>query len=153
MHSRIRQHQVTKGEAMRKVGCTVSLAILAVLVGVSASAHHSGTTYFDLSRTIEHSNVTVVSYDLVNPHGRLVYVFTDEAGNKVEWGGELPAANNVRRGGLGDFALKPGQKLTSVTGSPSRSGSKFMRLDRVVFENGDIAQITGKPGIVRAGAQ
>ena len=139
---------------MRKVGCTVSLAILAVLVGVSASAHHNGNTYFDLSRTIEHRNVTVVSYDLVNPHGRLVYVFTDEAGNKVEWGAELPAANNVRRTGLGDLVFQPGQKLPSVVGSPSRSGANFMRIDRAVFENGDIAHLTGpKPGIVRAGAQ
>jgi hypothetical protein len=138
---------------MRKLGGAVSLATLAVLVGVSASAHHSAATYFDLSTTIEHRNVTVVSYDLVNPHGRLVYVLTDEAGNKVEWGGELPSANNVRRRGLGELAFKPGERLTSVTGSPSRSGSNFMRLDRVVFENGDVAQITGSNlGIVRAGA-
>jgi hypothetical protein len=139
---------------MKRLGFAVSFATLAVLVGFSASAHHSGTTYFDLSATIEHTDVTVVSYDLVNPHGRLVYAFTDEAGNEVEWGGELPSANIVRSRGLGELAFRPGEKLTSVTGSPGRSGSNFMRLERVVFENGDVAQITGSNlGIVRAGAQ
>ena len=108
---------------MSRLGFAISFATLAVLVGVSASAHHSGTTYFDLSATIEHEDVTVVSYDLVNPHGRLVYTFTDDAGNEVEWAGELPSANNVRRR-MGELTFRPGETLTSVTGSPSRSGSR-----------------------------
>jgi hypothetical protein len=127
---------------------------LTLFIGFPATAHHNGGTYFDTTAEIEHTNATVVAYNLVNPHGRLVYTITDSNGNEVEWGGELPSANNVRRRGLGGDLFKPGDKLASVTGAPSRSGANFMRLSRVVFTNGDIAQITGRnPGVTRAGSQ
>jgi hypothetical protein len=127
---------------------------LTLFIGFPATAHHNGATYFDTAVEIEHTGATVVVYDLVNPHGRLVYTFADEDGNEVEWSGELPSANNVRRRGLDGELFKPGDKLSSVTGAPSRSGANFMRLSRVVFANGDIAQITGRnAGILRAGSQ
>ncbi len=129
----------------------LSLGALLALV-LPATAHHSGSAYFDLAATIEHHDVTVVSYILVNPHGRLTYRFTDEAGNEQEWDGELSSANNLRRAGLGGEIFNPGDKLTLVTGSPSRSGSNFMRLTRAEFENGDVAQLVGPDaGITRAG--
>lgn len=126
-----------------------SLAVLGLLTALPALAHHNGLTYFDLSNTIEHTDVTVVSYQLVNPHGRLVYVLTDESGNEVEWTAELPSSNNMRRRGLGSDLFKPGDRLRSVAGAPSRSGANFMRVDRVVFENGDVAQITGNDAGVK----
>ncbi len=135
---------------MRKLPALSTLALLGLLVAVPVVAHHSGVAYFDLDSTVEHTNVTVVAYDLVNPHGRLVYTFTDADGKEVQWAGELPSANNARRRGLGGELFKPGDKLVSVTGSPSRSGSNFMRLERVVFDNGDIANITGpNTGVIR----
>jgi hypothetical protein len=125
-----------------------------LFIGVPATAHHNGATYFDTAAKIELTNATVVAYNLVNPHGRLVFTITDEDGNEVEWGGELPSANNVRRRGLGGELFKPGDKLASVSGAPSRSGANFMRLDRVEFANGDVAQITGRnTGVTRAGSQ
>lgn len=127
---------------------------LMLLIGFSATAHHNGATYFDISTELEHSDATVVSYDLVNPHGRLVYVFMDDEGNEVEWRAELPSANNARRRGLGGDLFRPGDRLTALTGSPSRSGANFMRLTRVLFANGDVAQITGRnAGVVRAGTE
>ena len=153
MHPRVRRYSVRVGR-FRELGVAFPLTTAALFLGFSVKAHHNGTTYFDLAVEVEHEDVTVVSYDLVNPHGRLVYRFTDEAGNELEWAGELPSANNVRRRGLGGELFKPGDKLTSATGSPSRSGSNFMRLTRAVFANGDVAQITGpNPGITRAGAE
>jgi hypothetical protein len=60
----------------------------------------------------------------------------------------------MRRRGLGGEIFQPGDKLASVTGSPSRSGSNFMRLTRAVFENGDVAQVVGRDaGVTRAGAE
>lgn len=128
------------------------LSLAALLFAVPVAAHHSGVAYFDLDASVEHTDVTVVSYQLVNPHGRLVYTFTAEDGSEVEWSGEMPSANNARRRGLGGEIFKPGDRLVSVTGSPALSGSNFMRLERVVFANGDVAQITGRnAGITRAG--
>ena len=128
-------------------------ATLTLFIGFPATAHHNGATYFDTSVALEHNDATVVSYDLVNPHGRLVYVFMDDAGNEVQWSAELPSANNARRRGLGGELFKPGDRLAAITGSPSRSGANSMRLTRVVFTNGDVAQITGRnAGVTRAGA-
>ncbi len=127
---------------------------LILFIGSGATAHHNGATYFDTSAQLEHNDATVISYDLVNPHGRLVYVFLDDDGNVVEWSAELPRANNARRRGLGGDLFKSGDRLAAVTGSPSRSGANFMRLTRVVFSNGDVAQITGRnAGVIRAGAE
>ncbi len=124
------------------------------MVAVPATAHHSGSTYFDTDAVIEHTDVTVISYDIVNPHGRLVFVFTNDAGDEVEWRGELASANNLRRRGLGGEIFSAGDKLSSVTGAPSRNGANFMRLSRAVFANGDVAQLTGRnAGVTRAGAE
>ena len=137
---------------IRKPGYSLLFATLTLFIEFPAIAHHNGATYFDTSVALEHNDATVVSYDLVNPHGRLVYVFMDDAGNEVQWSAELPSANNARRRGLGGELFKPGDRLAVVTGSPSRSGSNSMRLTRVVFTNGDVAQITGRnAGVIRAG--
>ena len=137
------------GKMMRKLKF-LSMSVL--LFSVPAAAHHSGVAYFDLDTKVEHTDVTVVSYALVNPHGRLVYTFTADDGTEIQWSGEMPSANNARRRGLGGELFKPGDRLRSVTGSPALSGSNFMRLERVVFDNGDVAQITGRnAGIIRAG--
>ena len=123
-----------------------------VLFAVPVAAHHSGSTYFDVDATIELTDVTVVSYDLVNPHGRLVFIVTAEDGTEVEWSAEMPSANNARRRGLGGEIFKPGDRLRSVSGPPARSGNPSMRLSRAVLANGDVAQITGpNAGITRAG--
>lgn len=128
------------------------LSLSALLFAVPVAAHHSGVAYFDLDTTVEHMDATVVSYDLVNPHGRLVYTFTAEDGTQVQWTGEMPSANNARRRGLGGELFKPGDRLRSVMGAPALSGSNFMRLERVVLANGDVAQITGpNAGVTRAG--
>ncbi|MBT5031462.1 MAG: hypothetical protein HOM55_04100 [Proteobacteria bacterium] len=137
---------------MRKHRIVVLFAALGIFIGLPVAAHHSGVTYFDVEAEIVQHDATVVEYVIVNPHGRLVYTFTDEAGNEQEWSGELASANNLRRRGLGGEVFKPGDKLVTVTGSPSRSGANFMRLTRVDFENGDVAQLTGaNAGITRAG--
>jgi hypothetical protein len=130
----------------------ISIVALGVLIGFPAMAHHSGVAYFDLEVEIVQHDATVVEYVLVNPHGRLTYTFNDEAGVQQEWTGELASSNNLRRLGLGGEILKPGDKLKTVTGSPARSGTNFMRLSRVDFENGDVAQLVGpNAGITRSG--
>ncbi len=116
---------------------------LALLAGLPVVAHHNGGTYFDTATTIEHSDATVVSYAIVNPHGRLHYTLTDAEGNEQEWSAELASANNLRRRGLGGEIFKPGDRLVSVSGNPSRSGANFMRLERAEFADGTVATFTG----------
>lgn len=119
--------------------------ILAALTGFAATAHHS-PTYFDADVEVVHENVTVVGYKIANPHGILVYVLTDAGGNEVEWNAELPSANFLRRGGLDEATLSPGDTLTVVIGSPGVEGwtrQNLIRLTRAEFPNGDVATFTG----------
>ena len=118
-------------------------ALLVLLVGLPASAHHNGATYFDTSTTIEHIDATVVAYAIVNPHGRLSYTFVDAEGNEQEWSAELASANNLLRRGLGGEIFKPGDQLVSVSGNPSRSGANFMRLASAEFADGTVANFSG----------
>ena len=67
--------------ATRVLGPVIS----GILIGLPATAHHSGATYFNLDEEVVHENVTVVAYHVVNPHGRLIYLVTDDAGNEVQW--------------------------------------------------------------------
>ena len=137
---------------MKTIMTGVTAACALFLAGLPATAHHSGAAYFDLQSNIEHTNATVVSYDIVNPHGRLVYTITDEDGNEVEWSGELASANNLRRSGLGGEIFSPGDQLALVVGNPALSGANFSRLTRVEFANGDVAHLAGRnAGIRRTG--
>ncbi len=130
---------------MRCLGSAASSTLLGALIGLQANAHHS-PTYFDSAVEVVHEDVTVVAYEVENPHGILVYVVTDDEGNEVEWNAELPSANFLRRGGLSNGTLSPGDKLTVVIGSPGVAGltrSNLIRLARAEFPNGDVATFTG----------
>ena len=138
--------------AMRYLSAYLSLVILISLAGFSATAHHNGGVYFDLSVELQHENVTVVDYQLFNPHGRLIYLVTDDGGNEVEWSAELASANNLRRSGIGNEVFHPGDKLKLVAGAPGLTEPNFMRLSRVELPNGDVAIFSGGgAGFRRAG--
>ena len=108
-------------QAMKYLGVGKIPFVLAALMGFPATAHHS-PTYFDADVEVVHENVMVVDYKIANPHGILIYVLTDAEGNEVEWNAELPSANFLRRGGLDEATLSPGDKLTVVIGSPGVAG-------------------------------
>lgn len=138
--------------AMRYLSACLSLVILISLAGFSATAHHNGGVYFDLNVELQHENVTVVDYQLFNPHGRLIYLVTDDDGNEMEWSAELASANNLRRSGIGNEMFRPGDKLKLVAGAPGLTEPNFMRLSRAEFPNGDVAIFSGGgTGIRRAG--
>ena len=128
-------------ERMKTLNLIVGLTILSMLYGLSAMAHHS-STYFDMEVEVTHEDVTVVDFQVANPHGLLVYTVVDDEGNAVEWNAELPSANFSRRGGVTESVLRPGDKLVAVIGAPGlpgRTREHLMRLARVEFPNGDTA--------------
>lgn len=129
---------------------------LGLCIALPVGAHHS-TTYFDTETQVVHEDVTVVRFDVANPHGILVYVVTDEAGNEQEWDAELPSANFTRRAGIDGSILSPGDKLTLVSGQPGlpgRTRERLMRLERAEFPNGDVATFTGiSATLTRAGEE
>ena len=128
----------------RSLDLVGSATLIAALAGVPAAAHHS-ITYFDLDAEVRHENVRVIDFQVANPHGLLVYVVTNEGGDEEEWHAELPSANFMRRGGMDESILRPGDELTVVVGQPGvpgRTRDRLMRLTRAEFPNGDFATLT-----------
>jgi hypothetical protein len=104
-------------------------------------AHHNTSVYFDPAVSIEYKDVTAVSFEVINPHTRLVFLATDEQGNEVEWTASTQSANVLRRMGIGADAISPGDKLT-VTASPHRNGLKLVLMTKVAWSNGDYAVLS-----------
>jgi hypothetical protein len=139
---------------MRQFGITLLITILSLLGARPAVSHHSREAYFDMDTLIEFSNVTAVTFKVVNPHSQLVFLVTDDQGNQVEWTAGAMSASHLRRAGVSTDLIRPGDQLT-VTGSPSRSDSNVMWLYTVVLPNGDVADlfeaITSGTDVVRPG--
>ena len=125
---------------MRQFGIALVIAILSLLGARPAVSHHSREAYFDMDTLIEFSNVTAVTFKVVNPHSQLVFLVTDDQGNQVEWTAGAMSASHLRRAGVSTDLIRPGDTLT-VTGSPSRSDSNVMWLYTVGLPNGDVADL------------
>ncbi len=120
----------------------VSTLVGACLLAASpVLAHHSTVTYYDPAVSIEYKDVTVVSFEVMNPHTRLVFIAADEHGNEVEWTASTQSANVLRRMGIGADVISPGDKLT-VTASPHREGLNLVLMTKVAWSNGDYAVLS-----------
>ena len=128
---------------MKSIKFLVFSAILFWFPGIPVSAHHS-VTYFDMETQVMHKNVTVVSFDVRNPHGVLFYALVNDDGDEEQWKAELPSANFVRRAGISPSALSPGDIVTleGWLGIPERTRERLIRLSRAKFPNGDVATFT-----------
>ena len=101
---------------------TASIAIGIVLListGVPATAHHSAAAQ-DFTKRVEMDGV-VKSWQIMNPHGKLVIQVTDAKGTRaIEL--ETHSRNNVYRAGYRDGMIKAGDKI-KVYIAPNRDGS------------------------------
>lgn len=121
---------------------TILLVAIVSLLGVHpVASHHSRDAYFDMDARLEFIDAIAVSFKLVNPHSQLVFMAKDEQGNDVEWTAAVHAASNLRRAGIRESLIRPGDKLT-VRGSPSRGDRKVMWLYTIVLANSDVADFS-----------
>lgn len=110
-------------------------AALLALLASPAPAHHNSAATYDLSASITIQG-TVKEFQLVNPHARIYLTVVDAKGESEDW--LLEGANGGvlrRRLGWTVDQLKPGQKIT-VTGAPSRDGSRRVEWRVIVLANG-----------------
>lgn len=134
---------------------TRALAAIFALAALPLAAHHS-STYFDMDVDLVHENVTVVEYEIENPHGILVYSFINDDGEEEIWDAELPSANFSRRGGVVPDLISPGDTVTITgwPGLPTRTRDNFVRLSRVDLADGSYATFTAiSANYVRAGEE
>jgi hypothetical protein len=114
--------------------------VLVLLLGAGvewaapALAHHSFAVHFDPEKQISVTG-KVQEFKFVNPHGVVFLEVIDADGAKAQWICETNSPSLLRRRGWTKDSLKPGDKVT-ITGWPARDGSNFMRLLKVMFEDG-----------------
>jgi hypothetical protein len=99
---------------------SIALAVaLVVSLGMPATAHHSAAGQ-DFTKRVEMQGV-VKSWQIMNPHGKLVIQVTDAKGTRtLEL--ETHSRNNVYRAGYRDGMIKAGDKI-KVYIAPNRDGT------------------------------
>ena len=116
------------------------LAACLALAGAAAGAHHSFAVHFAGEELVTVAGV-VTDFRFRNPHGMLKLRVADEDGAVTEWRAETNSPNILRRRGWSPESIKPGDAVT-LEGFPARDGSNFMRIYRVIYENG--RELTGQ---------
>lgn len=112
------------------------IAHLLVLPSIpDANAHHNPGYYFDMGNRVEHKDVTVVSFTVANPHGRLVYRMRDGDDGEREWVAELPALNMMLRFGVTSDLIQRGDVVT-LEGNPGRNGVSMLRVTHALLPGG-----------------
>ena len=93
--------------------------VLLISAGMAVTAHHSAAAQ-DFTKRVELNGV-VKSWQIMNPHGKLVIQVTDAKGSRaIEL--ETHSRNNVYRAGYRDGMIKAGDKIKAFI-APNRDGS------------------------------
>ena len=110
------------------------LTVFLLLVRIPADAHHSFAVHFDDERIISVKGV-VSDFKFTNPHGRIYLTVKNSSGDEEQWQAETNSPNILRRRGWSKTSVRKGDNIT-VEGYPARDGSNYIRLTRVLFEDG-----------------
>lgn len=105
---------------MRRI--LLALAIVILMAGMSAGAHHSFAAYYfeDQSISIEGE---VQEFQYRSPHAILLFTARTPEGETRTYEAEWSNPRRLRRQGINADTLKPGD-IVVVTGSPGRAGSE-----------------------------
>jgi len=117
-----------KGNTFFLLALMIGLAI----VSTPILAHH-GSSVYDTKLTTYKGTVT--DFQFMNPHSEVWFDVTGADGKVEKWTGEAPSLTTMARLGWTKSIFKPGDQVT-FTGNVAKSGTKIMRLRKVVFPNG-----------------
>ena len=109
-------------------------AALLVSLGPAASAHHSLTVEFDISKTVTLSG-TITEMKWTNPHTWFYIDVKDEKGEVRNWAVEFASPNSLYRRGWRQTDLPPRSTIT-VAGYPSRDNSRTISSTDVKLADG-----------------
>ena len=113
----------------------LTAALLTVLLQ-PAVAHHSFAVFFDETKSVTVSG-SVTAFRFTNPHAIIEITRKTPAGQVEIWRGETNAVTLLRRRGWTAGSLKVGETVT-IEGWPSRDGSNYLRVRRVVRADGTV---------------
>jgi hypothetical protein len=108
----------------------VVLVCATLMTAGAAFAHHGTNISYDGDKVVTVKG-TVTKYVFANPHGQLLWDATED-GKTVQWGGELHSIALLTRAGWTRDLVKVGDTV-EVTGHPSRAGTPYMVVTKVVL--------------------
>jgi hypothetical protein len=109
-------------------------AVSLVMGAITASAHHSLSTEFDINKTVTLVG-TVTKMEWTNPHSWLHIDVKDEQGQVQAWNIEFGSPNALYRRGWRRTDLPPSAVVT-VTGYASKDGSRTISASDVKLPDG-----------------
>ena len=121
-----------------KIVILVSLSVAALLVAVSAFAHHSAAAFAN-GKTLT-INGTVTEWFWANPHCLLKLDVMTDTGEVVQWVTETQAPANMIDAGWRKNDLKPGDEVTLIVLQAS-NGNPIGRIMRIELADGRTLQI------------
>ena len=101
-----------------------------------AVAHHSFAVFFDETKSVTVSG-SVTEFRFTNPHAIIEITRKTPQGQVETWRAETNAVTLLRRRGWTADSLKVGETVT-IDGWPSRDGSRYLRVRRVVRSDGTV---------------
>lgn len=101
-----------------------------------AVAHHSFAVFFDETKSVTVSG-SVTEFRFTNPHAIIEITRKTPQGQVETWRAETNAVTLLRRRGWTAESLKVGDMVT-IEGWPSRDGSRYLRVRRVVRSDGTV---------------
>ena len=119
---------------MNNFRSALGVGLVAVLLGVPASGHHSVALQFDMTREVTITG-RIVEMEWRNPHAWLHVEVEGETGRPEMWRVEFGGANSLYRRGWRRDDLPVGTEVT-IHGLPARDGSRQMEGDEVTLEDG-----------------
>ncbi len=123
---------------------TKVLLLPMVFASFGVAAHHSRTTFFDMSRMIElEGEITRVQWR--HPHVRY-WIQADAAYGGALWEMETTPPSLLERHGIGRDVLSVGTRVRGVAGPPSKVAANVMEVSHVLLPDGrEVLLHTGLP--------
>ena len=113
---------------------TLTLSACALLMSISAQSHHNPAAHYIVDERVEIDG-TVTEFRPVNPHARIYFDVTNEAGEVEAWMAEGDSIINLRRSGWTDDQFKAGDRI-HILGRPSRTGSNLAEWTFITMTDG-----------------
>jgi hypothetical protein len=116
-----------------KTICVIVFGLMVITAG-AATAHHSFSAVYDISRTVSVQGV-VTEFRLVNPHALMLLDVADDSGKVSKWTVEFDGRLNLTEHGWNEHTIVVGERVT-VTGNPTHVGAPRIFFRKLVRPDG-----------------